>query len=137
MESGKSQVSIDSVLEAIGLERRAVESGDAKLYFSVLTDDAIFLPPNSHAKQGAELRAWLRAFLDGFRVEWLSFVSTEVLLAGETAYHAYTYSWRTSPRVGSDPTVATGKGVHLLYCQPDGSWKIAREIWNASPAKPQ
>jgi ketosteroid isomerase-like protein len=60
-------------------------------------------------------------------------VSTEVLVTGETAYHSYTYTWCVWPRAGGEEIVATGKGVHLLSSQPGGSWKIAREIWNASP----
>jgi len=95
------------------------------------------MPPNSDPKQGAELRDWLRAFVGGFRVEWLSFVSTEVVEAGETAYHSFAYTWRVHPRSGGEPTTASGKGVHLLRRQADGTWRIAREIWNSSPAVPR
>jgi len=126
-----------SVLEAVGIERTAIESGDLEPYLGVLTDDAVFMPPNSHPKEGEELREWLRAFVEGFRVEWLSFVSTEVLESAEAAYHAYAYTWRVHPRAGGEPTTASGKGVHLLRRGSDGTWGIAREIWNASPAGPR
>jgi len=127
----------DSVLEAVGTERNAIESGDMDGYRAVLTDDAVFLPPNSHPKEGQELREWLRAFVDGFRAEWSSYVSTEVVESGDTAYHSFTYTWRLHPRAGGEPITASGKGVHLLRRGSDGAWRIAREIWNASPASPR
>lgn len=132
-----SQSEVGAVLAAIELERKTVESGDTDLYLSLLTDEAVFMPPNEDAKRGAELHAWLRAFLQDFLVEWLSFDSIEVWVAEDIAYHAYTYKWRVSARAGGEPAVANGKGIHLLRLQPDRSWRIAREIWNSSPASPQ
>ncbi len=126
-----------SVLEAVATERGAIESGEMDPYLGVLTDDAVFMPPNSHPKEGRELREWLRAFVEGFSVEWLSFVSTEVLESGEAAYHSFAYTWRVQPRAGGEPTTASGKGVHLLRRGSDGTWRIAREIWNSSPGSPR
>ncbi|NIO29727.1 MAG: DUF4440 domain-containing protein [Candidatus Latescibacteria bacterium] len=124
----------DAVLSVIAQEREAVESGDSDMYLAVLTDDAIFMPPNTLPKTGAELRTWLKGFVGAFRVEWLSYVSSEVVQSADLAYHAFTYAWRVTPRAGGEPTVSAGKGIHLLQLQGDGSWKIAREIWNANPA---
>jgi ketosteroid isomerase-like protein len=135
MSSGASQPGhavVAAVLGAVHAEREAVASGDIDQYLGVLTDDAIFMPPNSVAKAGAELREWLRAFLADVQVEWLSFVSTEVLVFGTAAYHAFTYTWRVCPRSGGEAKLASGKGVHLLELQV-GGWRIRREIWNASP----
>jgi ketosteroid isomerase-like protein len=92
------------------------------------------MPPNSQPKRGVELREWLRAFVEEFRVEWLSYASMEVLEAGETAYHSFAYTWRVRPRDGGEAKTSSGKGVHLLRREADGSWRIAREIWNSSPA---
>lgn len=134
MSSRTQDASTDRVLAAIEIEREAMECGNFDRYLTVLTDDAIYMPPNSSSKTGAELRNWLRSFLEGFRVEWLSFESTETLIAGEMAFHSYTYTWRVCARANGEPTIAAGKGVHLLRRQKDGSWKIAREIWNGNPA---
>ena len=126
----------DDVLAAIRVERDAVAAGDIERYLAVLTGDAIFMPPNSPSKTRAELHDWLRGFLEGFRVEWLRFASTETQVEGDMAFHSYTYTWRVSPRAGGEPTISSGKGVHLLRRQPGGLWKIAREMWNGSPAGP-
>lgn len=137
MSSRTPEAQTDRVLAVIGIERDAMESGNIDRYLAVLTDDAIFMPPNSPSKTGAELRNWLRSFVEGFRVEWLSFVSTEMLFAGEIAFHSYTYTWRVCARTNGEPTIAAGKGVHLLRRQQDGSWRIAHEIWNGNPANPR
>jgi ketosteroid isomerase-like protein len=121
----------------IRTEREAVARGDVDEYLSTLAEDAVFLPPSADSKAGDDLRQWLRCFVADVSVEWLAFESTEVLVSGDMAYHSFTYTWRVCPRSGGDAKVATGKGVHLLRCRTDGTWKIAREIWNASPARTQ
>ncbi len=122
-----------AALAVVENERQAVGAGDIDRYLAVLTADAIFMPPNAAAKTGTELRTWLTEFLTSFRIEWLSFVTTEIQVAENLAYHAFTYTWRATPRAGGEGRVSSGKGVHLLRCEEDESWRIAREIWNASP----
>ncbi len=127
----------ERILAIVDQERSAVETGDSAAYLATLCDDAIFMPPNGLPKSGAELRSWLSGFVDAFQVEWLSFSTTEVVVEGSMAYHAYTYRWRVTPRAGGPETLSSGKGVHILRRQQDESWRIAREIWNASPESPQ
>ncbi len=114
-------------------EKAAVAAGDTGAYFGALSQDAVFMPPNSPAKSGEELRSWLTAFLRDFRIEWLDFTSTEIAVAGDMAYHAYTYTWRATARSGGEGRVSSGQGLHILRQQPDGSWRISREIWNSVP----
>lgn len=103
-------------------------------YFAVLTADAIFMPPNSVAKAGEQLRAWLGSFVRDFEVEWLSFASAELAVVEDLAYHTFTYTWRVTPRAGGEGKVSSGKGLHILRRQADGCWKISREIWNSVPS---
>lgn len=110
-----------------------MRDGDAARHFAVLTDDALFLPPNQEAKQGAELREWLRDFLGRLTVEWLEYVHEESVIVGDLAYHRYSYRWKLTPKAGGQPTVASGKGLHVLQRQADASWKISRNLWDSSP----
>ncbi len=128
------QVGLKAVLEPVERERSAIAVGDTGEYFAALADDAQFMPPNSVAKGGAELRTWLAEFVCDFRVEWLAFSTTEVTGVADLAYHAFTYTWRVTPRVGGEGKVSSGKGIHILRLQADGSWRIAREIWNGIPS---
>ena len=61
-----SRESQASVRAAIGLKR--MPSSREAQRAPCVGEDAVFRS-NSDAKQGAELRAWLRAFLEAFRVE--------------------------------------------------------------------
>ena len=120
------------VLAVLDQEVNAVRSGDINAYLDVLADDAKFLPPNENPKEGEELRQWLRTFLEEFSAEWLRFVHEEISLSGDLAYHRYSFSWKITPKVGGNPTVAHGKGLHIVRRRPGGAWKIVREIWNSS-----
>ena len=46
------------VLAAADQEASAISTGDAGFYFTILTEDAVFMPPNSMPKSGEELREW-------------------------------------------------------------------------------
>lgn len=118
---------------AIGEEISAVEDADIDRYLAVLTDDALFLPPGLPSIGGEKLRTWLREFLDQWNVEWLGFHHNEIEIAGDIAFHRYSYSWRLEPKGGGELQVAHGKGLHILRRDPRSGWKIAREIWNDRP----
>jgi ketosteroid isomerase-like protein len=114
-------------------ESQAISSSDLELYYSLLANDAIYFPPNAAAKTGEELRAWLKDFLSHFRVEWLGFNHGSTVVDRHLATHDYSYGMKSTPKAGGDPIVSYGKGLLILRCGVDGSWKIIRNIWNASP----
>ena len=124
---------IQGVHAAIDRETTAIATGDSRACFAVLTDDAVFMPPNAPAKTGAELREWLGDFLRSVSVQWLSFAHDETVVAGDLACHAFSCSWRVTPKVGGDSRVLRFKGLHVLRRGADGAWKIQREIWNTEP----
>jgi ketosteroid isomerase-like protein len=128
-----SQLDRQRLIAASDQEAAAMSSGDIEKLFAILSDDVVFFPPNISAKTGEELRIWLREFLERVTVAWLKFTHAETAVAGDLAYHVYEYSWRVTPRTGGESIVAHGKGIHIFRRQPDGEWKITREMWNASP----
>ncbi len=115
-------------------EAAAIEAGDSKRYLSLLAPDALFMPPNSPSKSGRELRDWLRDFVNRNNVEYLKLTDDETVVEGCLAYHCFTYRWKITPKAGGESQLGQGKGMHIFRRQPDGAWKIAREIWNATPA---
>jgi ketosteroid isomerase-like protein len=52
---------------------------------------------------------------------------------GDLAYHDYSYSGRFTPKAGGEPGIGHGKGLQVLRREPDGAWKIVRNVWNAAP----
>ena len=112
----------------------AIEAADLAKYFSLLCDDAVFLPQNAFAKSGDELRQWLREFLDRVSIKYTEFAHGETIIRGDLACHFYTCAWSATPRSGGQPALMSFKGVHVLRLQPDGIWRISRSIWNTEPA---
>jgi len=114
-------------------ESAAIQDGDIQRYLALLTDDAVFLPPNLTAKAGEELRRWLSEFLEQVSVESLQFAHGETVIRDDLACHEYTCKWRTTPKPSGQPSVTCFKGVHVLRREPSGAWKISRNIWNTDP----
>jgi ketosteroid isomerase-like protein len=133
MTNSNPGAEIRQVQATIDRETAAIADGNRDAYFAVLTEDAVFMPPNTPAKTGAELRKWLDDFLRSISVRWLDFAHDETVVAGDLACHAFTCRWRVTPRSGGDSKVLRFKGLHLLRRGADGAWKIHREIWNTDP----
>jgi uncharacterized protein (TIGR02246 family) len=124
--------SYEGIFAVIRQEARAINTGDMEAYLAILTDDAAFLPPGDPAKTGVELRTWLRAFLEEVTVEALEYDTQEVVVAADLACHWYEFIWKLTPKSGGKRTPGQGRGIHILRRDPDGCWKLAQEIWNAS-----
>ena len=119
---------IESVIDA---EVESMADDEIERYLTLLAEDALFLPPDLPSIGGEELHAWLREFLDEWRIEWLGYRHNETEIRGDLAFHRFSYSWRLEPKRGGQLQVSHGKGLHIL--RRDGDWKIARETWNARP----
>ncbi|MGB9071817.1 MAG: DUF4440 domain-containing protein [Terriglobales bacterium] len=122
------------VIAVSEMEAAAMQSGDMNEYLTILCEDAVFLPPNTPAKRGEELRQWLREFVNSNLVEWPKFEHGETIVAGDLAFHEYVYTMKVTPKSGGQPAVGYGKGLHVLRRETDGAWKVLRNIWNARPA---
>jgi ketosteroid isomerase-like protein len=57
--------------------------------------------------------------------------STEVQVVGPWAFDRGAYRWRGIPRAGGEPIEDHGKYLVILQRQPDGSWKVARDMDNS------
>ncbi len=131
-----SELDRQRAVAVLDQEVRAIDTGNINLYLEILADDAIFLPPNSPEKAGMDLKEWLSDFLARFKAEWLHYAHVETVVAGDFAYHRFTYRWKVTAKAGGEPVIGQGKGLHILRRQPDSSWKITHEIWNAVPPNP-
>lgn len=130
VEDQQEKQRVNSVIDA---ELAAMADDDIESYLALLTEDALFLPPGLPSIGGEELHAWLSEFLGQWRVEWLGFHHNETEVAGNLAFHRFSYSWRLEPKSGGQLQVSHGKGLHILRRCAGGDWKIARETWNDRP----
>ena len=66
-----------------------------------------------------------------FTQEDFELISEEIEIVGPWAFDRGTYRWRGVPRPGGDPVSDHGKYLVILQRQPDGSWKVARDMDNS------
>lgn len=110
----------------------AANAGDDAANVLRVTDDIIWMEPNRPAIVGKD------ALLEDFQSSsedhsWqdMKTVVEEIRLANDWAYVRSSYSATMVPKDGGDPSPRLGKIVDILERQSDGSWKMARDIYNS------
>ncbi len=119
-------------LEAATLSSEAIEGLGA-----VYTNDVRFMPPNEPALMGLQAsESWAADFVDEFAGVSLEYTGSDVTLAGDWAIERYVGTVMMTPKAGGETITETIKGIHIYRRQPDGSWRIAQDIWNSNEAPP-
>ncbi len=112
----------------------AVNSGDTATNLAGFTEDLVYLPPDGLPVRGKPaLASLIGSFYEAFEAE-IEMVSEETILMGDWAFQWGTIKGTVSPLDGGDSTPLNGKWVYLYQRQPDGTWKIARDIYNNEQA---
>lgn len=132
---------VANVLEAIDRIRDshvgALNANDADAWVSCFAADGVQMPPNDAANIGIEnIRAWSTGMLTTFRVEF-SLDVDEIELAGERwAFERGGYTIALTPAAGGPSIGDSGKYITIYQRQVDGSWLMARDIWNSNQPLP-
>jgi len=122
---------------------RASLALDAPALESLWTNDIVTMAPGAPAVVGKEANvkkledgvAQLKAMeITAFDEQW-----QEIRIQGDWAYEWGTISGRMKPFSGGQEIAYTMNIVRVLNKQPDGTWKIARSIYNDAtpPPKPE
>ena len=124
-----------SDIAAIGVVRdawlRAINSDDVEALADAATDDLIALPPNEPPLVGREAnRQWHRTRIAQFKTR-LTMTTTELAGGGVWAFEQIAFTIELTPRAGGAPIVDGGNCLWQWQRQTDGSWKVARAIWNS------
>ncbi len=132
-----TQAEIEAAVdEAVEARVSACNAGDAPAAAALFTDDAVFMPPNAPSAVGKEaIQSWYQTLFDQFTFQ-LTISRAEAEVADDWAFARGTYTLKLAPKAGGEATEDTGKGLTIWKPQPDGSWKIAREIWNSDEPLP-
>ncbi len=105
---------------------------------SLTTDDVVVLPPGRAPVVGHEaLRKFYSELLNRAPdIQVLAYSENweEVRIMGDFAFQWGTITERSKPTVTGAETVSAVHAMRMLARQPDGSWKIARAMWNTAPA---
>src|ERR1700730_11361477 len=107
----------------------AIIAGDTERYVALLTDDAVLMPPNAPPVVGKKaIRDWNEVMAKRFRIQEYASVDDEVVGAGAWAFRRTTFTWSVTPTAGGIAIHDSGKFIIIYKRQPDGSWKVARDI---------
>ena len=109
----------------------AIMAGDLEGYLSLFVDDCVVLPPNAKVLLGKDsYRSYARPIIEQFDMEEAITVE-ETQVAGDWAFARGSFKWLLTPKAGGEAIEEIGKAITILKRQPDGVWKISRNIWNS------
>jgi len=112
-------------------------SGDIDAWMSSFTEDAMVMAPNLPALTNKPaIRQWNAPNFEQFDLHEES-DEREVEVAGDLAYIRAHWNWTMTPKGGGKIVKDTGNSIWILRRQPDGSWKIARGIYNSDKPIPR
>jgi len=134
--SSKEEANLESDTAAINdiltMYASSSEAGDLSAWLSLWTEDGVQMPPNEPPVIGKDqIQKANKAAFDQFTFE-MEITNKEIQIAGDWAFSRGTYAATVSPKNGDQPFPIDGKFMTILERQPDGNWKIHRDIFNSN-----
>lgn len=109
----------------------AWEVGDAEGFLDLFTNDVVWLPPGAPDVVGKEAcREMVQDLLESTNFEQITSTNEEIMAIGEWAFHRFHVSMVATSKADGEARQMNFRAFRLLRKQNDGSWKIARYIWN-------
>jgi uncharacterized protein (TIGR02246 family) len=106
-------------------------AGDLNGWLDCFADDAVLMAPNQPPLSGLQsIRDWAAPFFDDYDLHEET-DNREVRIAGDWGYIRAHWTWTLTPNAGGEASVDSGNSIWIVRRQDDGSWKIARAIWNS------
>jgi uncharacterized protein (TIGR02246 family) len=110
----------------------SLAAGDADAWATLWTEDGVQMPPDAPPVVGkSQIREKLRSLLAQFRFD-MRIHTEEVRTAGDWAFARGLYDATLTPKAGGRQIPIDGKFMTILARQPDGSWRIYRDIFNSN-----
>lgn len=110
----------------------AMKANDAEALGRLVTEDAVLLPPHDQPVAGRQgVIAWFAGVVKQARTTSVGVPQREVIVAGDWAIERGSFTWKVVPTGGSE-IEDRGNYLAVWQRQPDGSWKVARNIWNST-----
>ena len=109
----------------------AINAGDIDTLSSLTTDDHMMLAPNRPPTVGKAANDKV----NGAAFERFDFAETwspeETVVAGDWAYQRGTFTTVATPKTGGDRRVVSGAFLRIYRRQPDGDWRMIRDMFNS------
>ncbi len=124
------EANIKAINAVVGTFVEAYLTEDVDLFLTLFTDDAIRMPPDAPAFQGlGKIRVDIEQTFEAADIE-ITVNIEETEISGDMALVRGDWAVVQHPADGSEAVEQVGKWFNLMERQPDGSWKIHRNIWN-------
>ncbi len=111
----------------------AIRTNDLQRWLGAYAPDAVLTPEGNPTLVGEDaLRSWAKRFYELFRVVAFECLTEELmLLSPHRAFQRSRYAYTVRVTQTGQQDSASGNRFTIWQQQPDGSWKIIREIWNS------
>ena len=127
------QADVDAINKVRDNEVASLAEGHTEGIMTVFTNDALFTPPNEPQLKGNDaIKKWVDRILTQSTAT-ARYTSSEIDVAGDWAIERYNGTMAVTPKKGGPTVEEHFRGVHIYRRQPDGTWRIAQDIWNAEP----
>ena len=131
-----TEADVAAIKQVIDEYETATNAGDVEGRVAAYTEDAVRIVRNAPEVIGKEaIREHYQRQSDRNTYE-VTITLLEVVVAGDWAFSRYTAAFKITPKAGGEPREGSRKGITILQRQPDGSWKVAREIGHFSDNPP-
>lgn len=113
----------------------AVETGDLEAYMALWADGGVQMPPGAPPNVGKDvIRAGTIQGFEGRKgsTTIMNIDPQEITITGDWAYTRGLYTVTVTPPNGGVVAHVDGKFMTILRRQPDGSWRIYRDIFNSN-----
>lgn len=121
----------NAVIDKVRLDfNTAYNEGNAKALAALITRNGIWMPPGEPTVfgQGNIKARYAKLFTNvSSRFE---LKAGDIQLLGDWAYLSGDWSRADTPKAGGAVNNVSGHYLLIVKKQPDGTWKIARDIWN-------
>lgn len=129
------EADITAINELYNQATLACSTGDAEMYLTIFTEDAVYMPQDFPPIVGKEeLRPLYQDFFGAFDVE-LPYTIDKIEVTGDKAFVSSSFQYSTTAKEGGETITRPGKQLDILKKHVDGSWKIYIQSWsyNAPP----
>jgi len=114
----------------------AFHAGDAPAVAALFTDDGEMAPPDRRPLAGKNMVQWgMNIAFDLFTAK-IGESSIQVEVAGDWAFTRRAYTLTITSTTSGEEVELTANWLEVLKRQPDGSWKIFRQMVNSDQPLP-
>jgi ketosteroid isomerase-like protein len=120
-------------------DREASLKGDFTTLITLLTDDCVLIPPDKPPISGKDaIQKYFdeqKKLLSEIEITEYTHDFQEIKIRGNWAYEWGYFSNTAKSKVSGELIRSSGKLFRIIEHQEDGSWKVARSIWNIDSAQ--